>query len=334
MEEKLLYLKSWFASKYINVLGNKNTDFKSILVFKLDEIGDLVTSLHVFYNLHQCYPNASIHVVCKRFNYPFFKHLKYVKCYEKLEDLESNYDLIVDLRGNPDTLAYSLKNRPKYRLDRGSIRLKNKFAGGQKNELDTNLEIIQPLLKNTSPIYENTIVVSADEQKKVDAFIHEENLPQFVILHLGARDASRRWPIERFAACINYINTKYQLPCVLVGGPDDNALNNQCLDMVKSKHNYNVVGRFNLLEYAALCNRASLFIGNESGPVHIASAQNAPIIALFGPGVRNVFYPKGKVKIHHYFLARGHKRQTLANSTIFSITEEEVKESIDYFLGK
>ncbi|MBT8326087.1 MAG: hypothetical protein KJP21_00100, partial [Bacteroidia bacterium] len=83
-----------------------------------------------------------------------------------------------------------------------------------------------------------------------------------------------------------------------------------------------------------LCNRAQLFIGNESGPLHIAAAQNTPNIALFGPGVKNVFYPKNEKSIvHHYFLARGHKQQTIENTTIRSITINEVKQSVDKLLS-
>jgi ADP-heptose:LPS heptosyltransferase len=94
------------------------------------------------------------------------------------------------------------------------------------------------------------------------------------------------------------------------------------------------VGEFNLLEYAALCEKAKLFIGNESGPLHIAAAMNTPNVALFGPGVKDVFYPKNEKSIvHHYFLATGHKQQTIENSTIFTITVDEVKKSVDYMLS-
>ena len=61
------------------------------------------------------------------------------------------------------------------------------------------------------------------------------------------------------------------MSCMLVGGEDDRVLNDQCLSGVQDKNNRNVVGTFDLIEYAALCSKASLFIGNESGPLHIAA---------------------------------------------------------------
>mgnify|MGYP001595609029 FL=1 len=335
VNEKVLYCKSWLTSKYINSASGYKYDFKSVLIIKNDEIGDLVTALPVFYNLNERYPNAAQTLVCKPFNTIFFKHIPFVKCHTNFDDVSGNtYDLIVELRGSEETRKYSLSQKPKIRLDRGGVRLFNKFNGGQKNEIDTNLQIIKQLFPNVSLSESNRIVVSSEEVQKVSKYIELAGISHFVILHLGARDRARRWPVEHFAETINYINTTYSLPCVLVGGPDDMEINEECLELVTSKFNYNVVGEFDLLEYAALCDKASLFVGNESGPLHIAAAMNTPNIALFGPGVKDVFYPKNdKSIVHHYFLARGHKTQTVENSTIFSIQVNEVKASIDKILS-
>ncbi len=333
MSEKVLYFKSWLASTYINLLGSKQHEFKTILIIKLDEIGDLITALPVFYALHERYPHAQQTLVCKPFNTVFFEHLDYVQCVTAFEKVTNNhFDLIVDLRGNEETLSYALNVKPKYRLDRGSIRLKNKFFGGQKNEIDTNLEVIAPLT-GANVASSNSIIVSKENRETVMQYLRKHAVDKYIILHLGARDAARRWPIDRFAALINYVNETFQLSCILVGGTEDNELNIKCLEKVESRQNINVVGEFNLLEYAALCEKASLFIGNESGPLHISAAMNTPNIALFGPGVKTVFYPKNEQsRIHHYFLPKGHKQQTIENSTIFQITVEEVKESINKLL--
>jgi ADP-heptose:LPS heptosyltransferase len=332
LNEKVLYFKSWLASKYINLLGGASYPFKSILIIKNDEIGDLITAMPVFYNLHKLYPETLQTLVCKPFNTIFFKHIDYIQCIHHLDEAKGNYDLIVDLRGDNYSLKYALVNRPKYRVDRGSIRLKNKLLGGQKNEIDTNLQIIQPLYKKELDP-SNRLIISNVERTVVQNFLKLNGITKCVIIHLGARDEARRWPIDRYAKTINYINKAYSMPCILVGGTDDVALNKKCLSIVTSKHNYNVAGDFDLLQYAALCEQASLFVGNESGPLHIAAAMNTPNIALFGPGVRDVFYPQNEKSIvHHYFLARGHQQQSVENSTIFNISVEEVVESIDLIL--
>lgn len=335
MNEKFLYFLSFLCSRYINLLGNRNYPFKQILVIKLDEIGDLVTALPVFYNIHKQYPEAQITLLCKPFNAIFFKNVDYVNCIHSIDkQINSiNYDLILDLRGNKQTLKYALSSKPRYRLDRGSIRFKNKFLGSQKNEIDTNLEVISPLI-DEEMLQSNAIYLSNKETAKIAQFMELEGLNKFVIIHAGARDKARRWPIDRFQEIIEYINNQYSMSCMLVGGEDDKELNDKCLQGVQNKNNRNVVGLFDLIEYAAFCSKATLFIGNESGPLHIAAAQNTPTIALFGPGVKDVFYPKNdKSIVHHYFLATGHNKQTIENSTIFSISTSEVKQSIDRLLS-
>ncbi len=316
------------ASKLINLFGNRNFAFTKILVFKQDEIGDMVTALHIFKHLHKAYPDAQIDLVCKNYNRIWFKYIDYVQC---IESQKGKYDLIVDLRGDFKSLFYAIRTWPKYRLDRGSVRFKNKFSGGQKNELITNFEIINPIMpKDTQPL-KNSISISDGERVGVEAWLQKNSIKQFVLLHIGARDLTRRWPLERFQSIIDLLNSK-GYSCILVGGSDDNELNLSCLEGLGDM-NHNIAGQFNLLELAAFCEKAKLFIGNESGPLHVAAAQNTPIIGLYGPGVKEVFYPKSdKNIIHHYFLLKGHKNQDLTNSTIFKISVEEVQESITELL--
>ena len=335
MNEKILYFLSYLVSIYIRLRGRKNADIHDILIVKLDEIGDIITALPVFYTIHNQYPSARMTLFCKPFNTVFFEHLDYINCITEHHQLKFDhpYDLIIELRGNWETLKYALRYRPQIFLDRGTVRLKNKFFGGQKNEILTNIQIIDSIVDKPVNL-SNSIVFSKKEETKVRAFIKQQGLNKFVLLHLGARDEARRWPIDRFREIIAYINTKYSIHCILVGGPEDDSLNKTCLSAVKNKNNLNIVGKFNLLEFAALCSGATLFIGNESGPLHIAAAQNTPNIGLFGPGVKGVFYPiNDKSIVHHYFLARRHNKQTVINSTIYSISVQEVKKSIDLMLS-
>lgn len=330
MSEKLLYLLSYCLSKCINFFGHVPKQPKRILVIKKDEIGDLVTSLHVFKHLHQLYPKAAIHAQVRPFNQVFFSYLNYVNT---IEQPNGKYDLIVDLRGDFNSLFYALWHMPWYRADRGSVRFKNKFTGGQKNELITNYEVINDLLSSNTARLDNTITYSEKETKSVEHFLSTKQISKYALIHIGARDAARRWPIDRYQKIIAYLNQQ-GIHCLLAGGPSDILLNESCISGIDRSMNHNLAGLFDLLEFAAFCTNAALFIGNESGPLHIASAQNTPVVALFGPGVKDVFYPLGnKVFIHHYFLQKGHKEQTIENSTIFQISVDEVKSSINKVLG-
>lgn len=56
-----------------------------------------------------------------------------------------------------------------------------------------------------------------------------------------------------------------------------------------------LVGRLNLMEIGELIAHASLFIGPDSGPMHIAASTSTPIVAYFGPTLPAVFSPWRRV---------------------------------------
>jgi len=64
---------------------------------------------------------------------------------------------------------------------------------------------------------------------------------------------------------------------------------------------WSVAGRFSISAFAALVSKASLYVGNESGPLHVAAAGNVPTIGVFGPGEPVIFYPFGEktAYVHH-----------------------------------
>lgn len=94
---------------------------------------------------------------------------------------------------------------------------------------------------------------------------------RFALLVPGASPLrpGKRWPAERFAA----VAARLDMPAVVAGGPGDPAIPG-ALDLR---------GRTTLRELAALARRASLCIGNDTGPTHLAAALGVPTLAVFGP---------------------------------------------------
>ncbi|TGR61009.1 glycosyltransferase family 9 protein, partial [Mesorhizobium sp. M2D.F.Ca.ET.223.01.1.1] len=90
-----------------------------------------------------------------------------------------------------------------------------------------------------------------------------------------------RWQPERFAQVIDTISNETGLSVVLVGGPDEAEANDQIVATVKTPV-VNLVGALSLETLLALLKEARLFVGNESGPMHIAAAAGTPVVGLFG----------------------------------------------------
>lgn len=284
------------------IIGLTSKKIESILVVKLDEIGDMVYALHVFEHLKIQYSDAPITLLCKPFVKPLVQNNPAIS--NIIHQIPSNekFDLVVELRGNWDTMKYAIDKMPNRRLDRGTVRFLNKLKGGQKHEVITNFEVIKSLLpKGTKPFVPK---IEIDENTKVfiEEFILEKKLQNFVVIHCGARRKLRQWPVENFASLIKILEEKYKLQIVFAGTEEDEPVINEIIKL--SKIEAVVCTRnFSLLHFADLVKRAKLFVGNESGPLHIAAVMKTPLVGIYGPGVPGVFYPIGdKSKVVHHIL--------------------------------
>ncbi|RWK09388.1 glycosyltransferase family 9 protein [Mesorhizobium sp.] len=103
----------------------------------------------------------------------------------------------------------------------------------------------------------------------------------FVAVHPGASFPGRRWQPERFAAAIDRIATETGLDVVVVGGPEEKEAADKIMAAAK-KPVVNMVGALSLETLLALFKEARLFVGNESGPMHMAAAAGTPVVGLFG----------------------------------------------------
>lgn len=116
---------------------------------------------------------------------------------------------------------------------------------------------------------------------------------RFVAVHPGARWWFKRWPAERFAGLIDHIQGKLGVKVVLLGGEQEQEIAESVLDRVETGCR-SLVARLGLLELAALLREASLFVGNDNGPMHIAAAMGTRVVGLFGPTDPSVWAPAGQ----------------------------------------
>ena len=303
--EKILFFLSMQFQKW----NNKGVDFekhecKEILVIKWDEIGDMVSALHIFELLKEAHSAAKISVHCKSFvNSLISKHPAIDKIYNNLKDIPlkpKKFDTIIDLRGTNQSFKKISVYRPKVYLGRGAIRYKNR--GNQKHETVTNYEIVAPLLKSDQPSASPIIYLESKAAVEAANFVKVKlNGKPYAVFHVLARKKLRQWPLKRFAHIAGYLEKKYQLNTILVGAKSEEKELEESKTIFPEKTQV-YCSNFGLQGFASLCKDATIFLGNESGPLQIAATyKNLPLIALYGPGVPNVFYPIGSNKrvLHH-----------------------------------
>ena len=100
---------------------------------------------------------------------------------------------------------------------------------------------------------------------------------RYALLLPGTNWATKRWPVERFAALVRPLKERFGLESVVAGGPDVAELAEQISGAT------NLVGRTNLRQLVALLERAALVVANDSGPMHVAAALGRPLVTPFGP---------------------------------------------------
>jgi heptosyltransferase-1 len=102
------------------------------------------------------------------------------------------------------------------------------------------------------------------------------------ILNLGASKPANRWPAERFGQLAKSLAQERNAPIVFTGGGEDQGAA-QIAAAAGPEGVINLVGATSLVQLVALLGRASLFVGCDTGPMHLAVAQQVPVLALFGP---------------------------------------------------
>jgi predicted lipopolysaccharide heptosyltransferase III len=110
-----------------------------------------------------------------------------------------------------------------------------------------------------------------------------------VVLHASAGNPFRRWPEESFVALMcQLVRNDPNRVVILFSGPSDEAAASRIIadarrELGSLAGSVAQIGDFDLSELRALTHRAAVYIGGDSGPMHIAATTATPIVALFGP---------------------------------------------------
>lgn len=113
--------------------------------------------------------------------------------------------------------------------------------------------------------------------------------PAFAIISPAAAFASKQWGADKFAQVVDFISDTLQMPCFIIAAPHQQAIVDRVSRLANSQPH--VVTDMSLKELIALISLSSLFVGNDSGPMHIAAACRRPLVAIFGSSDSTVWRP-------------------------------------------
>jgi heptosyltransferase II len=184
------------------------------------------------------------------------------------------------------------RNRFSFRFDKGTFRelsfLNNHRidADPALHNVENNLNLMRALgLKITgTEKYDIPIRCSTSF---INNFLLERNISSSCLkvgMHPGSdkRGEDRRLDIQKFAEVSDYLVEKYKAQVFIFLGPHEEDLKNGFLSASKKKQ-HTIVENMELDKVAQLVSICNLFISNDSGVMHIASAMGVPTVAIFGP---------------------------------------------------
>jgi ADP-heptose:LPS heptosyltransferase len=111
---------------------------------------------------------------------------------------------------------------------------------------------------------------------------------EVAVVHVSAGNPFRRWPIDAFVDVVVRLASAHPMRRILLtSGPSEQAAARRVAEvargMLRNPDQVPDTSDFTLAELRALVDRAAVYIGGDSGPLHVAAASTAPIVALFGP---------------------------------------------------
>jgi heptosyltransferase-1 len=168
-------------------------------------------------------------------------------------------------------------------------------------------------------------------ESAVDLRLHEIGIGDFAILNPGAGWGAKQWPSERYGEVAKALAAEGLRP-IINFGPGEQAVAKAA---ELTSRGSAVALSFSISELVALTRRAKLFIGGDTGPMHLAAAMKVPVVALFGPTdpARNGPYATRSVVLRHPASRTSLSHRHQPDPGLLGISPEEVVAAARQLLG-
>ena len=266
-----------------------------ILVIQTAFLGDVILASPVWENLHAAYPHAQIDVVVKKGNesllqaHPFLHQVFIFDKSHKVKNLwnlgktlrSHQYDLVINLQrfassGILTVLARGKETRG-FEKNPLSFLFTKKFKHDMKpnwHEVDRNLSLISDLV--TAPIRRPQLYPSIADLNVIQNY---QEVPYYCLAPTSVW-FTKQAPQEIWLKLIDKLGAA-NAQIYLLGAPSDRAYLDEIVKNRRNPQVINLAGQLSLLQSAALMAGAKHNYVNDSGPLHLASATNAPVSAFF-----------------------------------------------------
>jgi lipopolysaccharide heptosyltransferase II len=290
-------------------ISNKE-EILHVAVWMPSWIGDVVLALPALQNLREIYPNTRITAIVKFsagqllsshntivdtvLQFPKNKADGYIKqCSYALGLRKYKFDLGI-IFPNSFHAAFMLmlmgvKVRIGYRTDGRQLLLTHSIPVTQEEKKELyRVNYFQKILstinsESTPGPYDSKWTKSNVPLKKVLQVAGVDKKDFLITVHPGASKIERAWHAERFGILCQNLIKAYPVKIILLGTFEEKLLLEKISSFCSSE-NMKIVVKLDLAETTQLLKASQLFIGNDSGLLHVASLGGTPVVGIFGPG--------------------------------------------------
>ncbi len=128
-------------------------------------------------------------------------------------------------------------------------------------------------------------VSGVDRQNAMRTLADAGARPNALRLAVGAGasyGSAKCWPPDRFAAALNGVLSEHDADVILFGTPGETPVSSAIAEAL-NRPPINLTGKTSIAELPGLLSQCHLFLGNDSGAMHVAAAVGLPVVAVFGP---------------------------------------------------
>jgi len=291
-----------------------------ILLVRLRQIGDVVFTTPAVRALRERFPDAHISYVVEPSAAPIVAlnpHVDEVIIAPRKRGLRgfagdvalgrrlrrARYDLVIDFHGGPraslltwlsgarERIGYTIPGRSWMytRRVRRSRELRPRHSVENQWDLLDGFGMSPPD-RDRFPVEMPIDPAAATEVKaRLQGCSVPESAP-LIVVHVTAGNPFRRWPLDAFArVAADLVRTDPARRVIFTSGPSEREALERVIAQARAAAGADAsnqiveCGDFSLSELRALVDRASLYVGGDSGPMHVAATSAVPIVSLYGP---------------------------------------------------
>jgi lipopolysaccharide heptosyltransferase II len=155
----------------------------------------------------------------------------------------------------------------------------------KRHEVEYNLNLLSAVGIRPDGPPEFELSESGQVTERIDELLEKHNLigrDKFIVLHPGSGGSARNWPAEKFSSLGSLISELLGYRIVVTGGKGEEELTQKVARDMKTNPLI-LAGALTLKELSALLRRATAFVSNSTGPLHIAAAIGIPVVAFYPP---------------------------------------------------